>query len=234
MSMKKTVVIVVPVYRAFVPSEAFAFAQALKVLGRYDISLLHPCRLDLRDVVASAPPNVTDKAMDDRWFRSIRSYNELCLSGDLYDAYSDYEYMLIYQLDAFVFRDALADWCARGYDYVGSPWLPNDNVYERTLGECVRWVKRTLCPPGTTEHVSHAQMHYHVGNGGFSLRRIPKMKAVVETYREAIDNFKPEERRSMEDIFFPCIYSDVPASASRRGARPSISLSSTVLSARCG
>lgn len=200
--MRKLAVVVVPVYRKFMPSEAFAFAQCLNVLGHYDISLLHPAGFDVSDIVRTASRTIGHVAMDDQWFRSIDSYNALCLSADFYDAYAAYEYMLIYQLDAYAFRDELADWCARGYDYIGAPWLPNDTPYERTLGDAVRWVRRTLHPAGTTQKITHAQTHYHVGNGGFSLRRVAKMKAVVEEFRGLIDSMDPKERRAKEDVFF--------------------------------
>lgn len=200
--MKKTAVVVIPIYRKFVPSEAFSFSQCLKVLSRYDISLLHPERLDLSDVLESTPPNVSEIVLPDSWFESIASYNKLCLSPMFYGLYGDYEYMLIYQLDAFVFRDELADWCAMGYDYIGAPWLPNTNLYECSICEVVRLIKRHVTPPGTTEHVSHAQMHYHVGNGGFSLRKVSKLKAVVTEHDRLIADMKEGERRSMEEIFF--------------------------------
>ena len=33
----------------------------------------------------------------------------------------EYQYMLIYQLDAFVFEDKLDYFCELGYDYIGIP-----------------------------------------------------------------------------------------------------------------
>jgi hypothetical protein len=56
--------------------------------------------------------------------------------------------MLIYQTDAFVFRDDLDHWCSLGYDYIGAPWFQG-------------WGIPT--PDGKI---------IGVGNGGFSLRRI--------------------------------------------------------------
>lgn len=200
--MRKLVVVVVPVYRAFLPSEAFAFRQCLNVLGRYDISLLHPAGVDLSGVCRSTPPNVTEKAIADHWFEGIRGYNSLCISPYFYGLYEDYEYMLIYQLDAYVFRDELSDWCARGYDYIGSPWLPNDNLFQRTLGEVIRLFRRRLHPPGTTRHVTHAQMHYSVGNGGFSLRRVAKLKGVTEMFADEIAAVTYGEPKLLEDQLF--------------------------------
>lgn len=43
------------------------------------------------------------------------------LSAEFYDRFAAYEYVLIYQLDAFVFADRLAEFCQMGYDYIGAP-----------------------------------------------------------------------------------------------------------------
>jgi len=79
------------------------------------------------------------------WFDGIKGYNRLCMGRELYEAFADYEYMLIAQLDTWIFRDEMDDWCSRGFDYVGAPW---------EFPECY-----------------HGQ-NVQVGNGGLSLRRI--------------------------------------------------------------
>jgi hypothetical protein len=84
---------------------------------------------------------------EDTYFQGIDGYNQLMLTREFYARFSEYEYMLIYQLDAYVFRDELLDWCALGYDFIGAPsvgnWSDNDFSYNLV-----------------------------VGNGGFSLRKI--------------------------------------------------------------
>jgi hypothetical protein len=37
-------------------------------------------------------------------------------SKQFYERFVAYDYMLIYQLDAYVFKDELDDWSAKGYD----------------------------------------------------------------------------------------------------------------------
>ena len=78
----------------------------------------------------------------DRYFGSVAAHTRLLLSTKFYEAFGDYEFLLVYHLDALVFSDQLLDWCEKGYDYVGGPW----------------W------DPPTRSFI--------VGNGGFSLRRI--------------------------------------------------------------
>jgi len=43
------------------------------------------------------------------------------MSPAFYDAFKAFDYILIYQLDAFVFRDELEYFCSLGYDYIGAP-----------------------------------------------------------------------------------------------------------------
>ena len=78
----------------------------------------------------------------------------MMLDKRFYQRFADYQYMLIYQLDAWVFRDELDEWCNKGYDYIGAPWIEKDGQ-----GQPLE-----LCG---------------VGNGGFSLRRIQHFIAVL-------------------------------------------------------
>jgi len=92
---------------------------------------------------------------DVSYFESTAGYNRLMLSTDFYKRFAQYNYMLIYQLDAYVFRDELEEWCTKGYDYIGAPWFENYGSHESgdKLWEC--------------------------GNGGFSLRRTSKILKIL-------------------------------------------------------
>ncbi|WP_026507426.1 DUF5672 family protein [Butyrivibrio sp. MC2013] len=79
---------------------------------------------------------------DNHYFNSTASYSELLLSEDFYIRFEKYHYTLIYQLDAFVFSNRLMEFVDMGYDYIGAPIAKG------------RWKE------------------YHVGNGGFSLRKV--------------------------------------------------------------
>jgi hypothetical protein len=77
---------------------------------------------------------------------SSSTYSRLLLSADFYRRFSDYDYILIYQLDCLVFSENLNRWCDMGFDYIGAPWVG-------------------LGPDGSA-YVSR------VGNGGLSLRKV--------------------------------------------------------------
>jgi hypothetical protein len=89
----------------------------------------------------------------------VKGYNNLLLSRCFYQAFDEYEYMLIVQTDALVLSNALEEWCAKQYSYVGAPWFDGYTTPTRPL------------------RLSN------VGNGGFSLRRIPDFLKVLSRPR---------------------------------------------------
>jgi len=164
------VVVVVPAYRPFVDDdEARALRQCFSVLGRHPIVIVAPRSLRLEDY----PPEVSLSAgvvrFDDRHFADRAAYSDLLLTADFYRRFMDYRYMLLYQLDAFVFEDRLQYWCGRGFSYIGAPWVADwpPRMYRRTLRSgnvADRAFKRVMA--------TFKPQSYHVGNGGFSLRRV--------------------------------------------------------------
>lgn len=127
--------------------ELASLRQCLAILGKHPLLLICPESLQISTYQYEADrlgTQLLPVRFSDRWFRSVLTYNRLMLSIDFYERLRMYEYLLIYQLDAWVFSDELDMWCARGYSYIGAPFF-ND--------------RHELFP--------------FAGNGGFSLRRIP-------------------------------------------------------------
>jgi hypothetical protein len=89
---------------------------------------------------------------------SIAAYNRMMLTPWFYRLFAGYRHILLYQLDCLMLRDDLAVWCELDWSYIGAPWFG----------------KRA---PDDLKSV---------GNGGFSLRRIDHMLAVLES-----DRFSP-------------------------------------------
>ena len=57
------------------------------------------------DKVARLPP---------QFFKTLKAYNQLMMSTEFYKMFSDFDYILIYELDAFVFSDKLEYFCNLG------------------------------------------------------------------------------------------------------------------------
>lgn len=146
------VAVAIPVYKpSFDPWEEISLRQTMCVLGRYPMVLVCPDGMDSSqyDTLASAQGVALHKeGFEPRFFDGIKGYNQLMLSKSFYARFADYEYVLICQTDAYVFRDELLEWCGKDYDYVGAPIFGrfSDEVFRRDQGR--------------------------VGNGGFSLRRV--------------------------------------------------------------
>ena len=139
-----------------------ALRQCGEVLGRHTIVLVAPSNLRLQCYKNALRKNgakdVREVFFRDRFFRDINGYNALMLSYRFYHALRSFQYILVFQLDAWVFRDELHHWCDMGYDYIGAPWLSKNSA---SIEDAFRGV----------------------GNGGFSLRNVSAFRKVLRSFR---------------------------------------------------
>lgn len=146
------VAVVIPVYKNFDENEYIALKQCCMVLKRYKIFLVCPEGYNSKkyhSLWENFGLVLNEERFDNVFFKNIEGYNKLLLSKEFYLRFSKYDYILIYQPDAYVFEDELNEWCLKSYDYVGAPFVGD---YE--------------------EKEYHSNMQLCVGNGGFSLRRV--------------------------------------------------------------
>lgn len=164
-----SVVVVIPVYKSELSKgEEVSLRQCVKVLGGYPIKLVKPAGLDVSNIQARFP-SIELVSLDDAYFTDIAAYNRLMISIDFYKLFSAYEYMLIYQLDAFVFHDGLPEWCSKGFDYVGAPSL-HMPAFD------------SLGAADYQKFADAMSTHRVVLNGGLSLRRIPAIIRYLKIY----------------------------------------------------
>ncbi len=198
--------VIVPVYRTDLsPSEQASLHRCLSILGKHPVILAAPDTLDLTALLARHP-GLDSEAFPASYFTSVKAYNRLMLADEFYARFATYEYMLIHQLDAFVFSDQLSSWCDRGYDYVGAPWIPHDRVpgrlqlFRSAMRRRYFRLTNRQYRRGQGDH--HAQQHYSAGNGGFSLRRIAALRAVLRRLPERAEPYRQGTRTPWaEDLF---------------------------------
>jgi hypothetical protein len=160
------VVIVVPIYKASLnDTEQQVLRRCASVLRQYDVVLVHPTGLNVESYKKIAS-SATAQVFPSEYFGSIAGYNQLLISDIFYQAFERYQYMLIYQLDAWVFEDSLLEWCNKGYDYIGAPWI-EEPMRGRTSG-LIPFTKLCL---------------NKVGNGGLSLRRVSTHLRIAKRLR---------------------------------------------------
>lgn len=152
-----TAAVVIPLSSrtSYTAEEEIAFRHIRQYLARYDKYVLIP------ESQQGVYPGLIPKRFPDRYFGSARAHGSLLLSEQFYEAFLDYDYVLIHHLDALVFSDRLLEWCLAGYDYLGAPWLLSRD----------------------TPHVTAQK----VGNGGFSLRRVRSFLRVLTSRTYFVD-----------------------------------------------
>ena len=173
----KNCAILIPVYRKMNAYEKFSYNMLKDTVHNTDIFIVCGNSFDSSEFAENK------QCFDDSYFKSMADYSRLCKSYEFYDRFSDYKYILIYQLDCLIFRDDIDYWCEQGYDYIGGPIVSRN-----------------------------AQWDYApvVGNGGFSLRKVDYFKSITDPngdFRKKYDlylnlNRKKDLYETFEDLYF--------------------------------
>lgn len=170
--------VIIPVYRSWMaPFEKISFLR-LRQLIPDEVYLVAPDGLCL-DEYLRLWPGLRYECFDPWYFTSVSSYNKLMLSPDLYFRFAArHEWMLVHQLDAFLFHADLQQFCNSPYDYFGAPWIPGQLVHPRFSDA------RLLKIFG---------IKVTVGNGGLSLRRIAPTLDLLTTERLGAERWRHNE-----------------------------------------
>lgn len=177
----KRLVILIPTYTPrLTADEQISVSRLLSLCPDRDIRVVCPADMPPLEHFESLPR----EEFPARYFEGIAGYNRLMMSEEFYARFEEYEYLLICQTDAFLFRDDLSSWCDRGYSYVGAPWLVKRKY--RGLGRILLYLralpKRLLGRPFLP-----LDLGGKVGNGGFSLRRVADFLSVCRSEQDEIE-----------------------------------------------
>jgi hypothetical protein len=202
----KRVAIIIPIYKNELNIyEEISLSRCFNILKNHTIIIVAPYSLTLDNIsiLSQLNLNISFEYFSDDYFQAVDGYNKLMLSIDFYSRFLDYEYILIHQLDVYIFKDDLIYWCNKNFDYVGSPWIDFsyflpffESMFSNYLlnsGFINTLIDRILYKfsPGTL--ISK----YSVGNGGFSLRKVDYFLNIATQHESFIENWKRNE-----DIFW--------------------------------
>jgi hypothetical protein len=181
----KLVAVVVPLSARteLTPDEQISLRHLRHFLGAYDKFMIAPPGVEVPHA------DFTVQHFDSSFFGSVKAHMDLLVSPTFYRAFKDYQFILIYHLDALIFSDRLKEWCARDFDYIAPPWIQYPgSPYEKL-------------PIGN-----------QVGNGGFSLRnvqsflrvlrRVRRPRPTLDYLRRILRRRKRIEDKLAEDIFW--------------------------------
>lgn len=169
--------VVIPYYHCDLKeTELISLQQCIKVLKDYPFIFVVPD--SMREEDYPKVPGAIFEKIPKEWLSSVKTYNQMMLKEEFYERFIKYKFILIYQLDAFVFSDRLLEMCQYDYDYIGAPWLR-----------------------GLFYYISAEKCIWRVGNGGLSLRKVRSVLALLKKGCKS-DFFLNE------DIFFSISDSD--------------------------
>lgn len=182
---KNSVLVVIPLHTTSLDtSELFALRYSMSILSGRPTCLITPQKIDTAAAHALFPES-SILQFDNQYFNSTDDYSRLLIQADFYKSFCSFEFILILQPDAIIFRDELDYWVQQPYDYIGAPWYEgyefNINL-DKFSGNNSRAVRM------------------HVGNGGLSLRRVSKCIDLIREFPEA--NYYFAKSGSNEDFFF--------------------------------
>lgn len=198
--MKNSVKIIIPIYKTYFGElEEKSFLQCVKVLKNHQIVLVQPEGLE-NDYITKKYSNISVESFPKRYFENIEGYNELLLSASFYERFLDTKYILIYQLDAFVFKNELQEWCDKEYDYIGAPWIatPQNTLWSQYFNKFARNFR-------SKSKNEREEVFYKVGNGGFSLRKTASFYTISKENKAYIFNFlnaQVKQIYAIEDVFW--------------------------------
>jgi hypothetical protein len=151
-------IVLIPIYKCFSDlsfNELKSINQCVKILNNFKICFIFPEKINLVDFQSYlSQKNISYKKFSNIYFQGKDSYSLLLTSYFFYYSFKEFNYILIYQPDAYIFKDNFEQLISKNYSYVGAPWideLSNKSVYITS-----------------------------VGNGGFSLRKTSDCLSILK------------------------------------------------------
>ena len=188
------VTVVIPIYKTnLTEGELKSLTQCVKLLSEFPIVFIQPESLNASPINHNGL--IKSETFEDHYFESVFGYNSLMLSPKLYERFTNSKYILIYQLDAYVFKNELKQWCLKDYDYIGAPWIPSPRT----------WFKKVERLFHSKRKREREVIFYKVGNGGFSLRKVASSLKATQELKPQIEanlNRDKDDFWIMEDVFW--------------------------------
>lgn len=197
--------VVIPIYKPHPnKDETHSLCQCLKILQYYDIFFVTFESLDTHCydvIVKQSKTHCIYEYFDKKFFDGISGYNKLMLSEEFYEHFISYDYILLYQLDAYIFRNELSKWCNLNYSFLGAPLPQNLSTAVEDAHNKISKYKVSI---------------QHSFNGGASLRKTSDFIQTIRDNKELINGWYNDGLN--EDIIFSALFlnNEFPSDAEAR------------------
>ena len=177
---EKNCAVVIPHHReTFTQNEEVTLVNITSKLADWSIYLVVPDNLNLNNIYMTLKRigrNVRIIQIRHEYLSSWRNYNRFCINAEFYKLFNAYKYMLLCQLDVWIFKDTLQYWLDKNYDYIGAPW-PSSKSKKKILRIWDKLLSLLL-----VLRISQFNPEYVPvgGNGGLSLRNINAHIKILE------------------------------------------------------
>lgn len=123
MAASPTLCVMIPVHQPVITADEELSLLACKAhLSGYDCFLIYPAGMDTA-AYTNIHPGLLLKPVDENWLSSIEKYNKMKLSISFYQLFVKYDYLLTYELDAYIFNADFDGNNAFKFDYIGAPFF---------------------------------------------------------------------------------------------------------------
>lgn len=166
--------VIIPVHKSILNEyEKKSLEQCYKVLKEYDIYLVCPIELNVIEYIKIVP-TLNIKTVSKEWLQSVENYNSMKKTLEFYQLFFEYDYMLTYELDSYIFSNNWGIANCSSYDYIGAPWFSN----YKDVG-----------------------MPIKVGNSGFSIRKISTCIEILFLRKQFYSKWNWIKRKKIEKFF---------------------------------
>jgi len=169
--------VIIPVHKPNLSEDdQISLKACFEKLNQFASFLIYPEGMDVSQYLL-IHPQLLLKSVDPLWLASIEGYNKMKLNIDFYNMFKQYQYMLTYELDAYIFDSNICNSEYLNCDYIGAPYFegylnaaPNSPIIEgENSGFSIRNIQSCIYVLESIEHYNFEwKLYKHI----FSKSRI--------------------------------------------------------------
>ena len=145
MNASEKLCVVIPVHKPLLTNEeTISLLACYNYLKEYDCFLLFPEGMDTFAYVEIFPSLILKPVLQ-VWLASVKAYNQMKTSMEFYGLFPSYDFLMTYELDAFIFSNEIKNHFGYYYDFIGAPMVSN-NIRDEGLnsGFSIRNIKACM------------------------------------------------------------------------------------------